>query len=541
MSAATETTIALCQLGLASAGALLLGCEAWLLRGERARAESPPVRRARRFSVALGVLGLLGALAFANFGWANRGRLLHVWDTYHYYVGAKYFPELGYLHLYECTAAAEAEAGDRRSVAFRSMRDLRTNREIETLDILIDPTPCTSHFSAARWEGFKRDVMWFRERAGDEQWRKIQRDHGYNATPVWTVTGHFLANLAPASDGFITSLLLLDPLLLLAMLFVVGRSFGWRACAVAALVLGTYLPSRFYWTGGAFLRYDWLFCMVAGVCALRRDRPFLGGGLLAYAALLRLFPAALFAGPLLAALDHFRRTRRLSLAHVHFFAGALVTVAVMVPPSLAATGDWGESFVANTVKHAATPLTNHMGLPTLLSYRPDTTARELREASPKRVWPRFREARNEARAEMRPVLLVAGLGLFALLLWVAMRKELWHAAAASLVLVPALLQLTCYYYSFIVLWALFAARRDGPGAASSAAGAALLAMCAVSIALALGLPRLVGVRLEMDEIFLMQSALALLGMGTALACSLVAPARRSRGAETAATPPPAAR
>jgi hypothetical protein len=519
---ATETTVALAQLTLALAGALLLGWEAWLLRrgGDRA---APAFHR--RAPILLGLLGALGLFAYSNFGWANRGRLLHVWDTYHYYLGAKYFPELQYLHLYECTAVAEAEAGDRGAVALRTMRDLRTNLEIETLDILIDGTPCTSRFSAERWASFQRDVMWFRAQADDDQWRRIQRDHGYNATPTWTATGHWLTNLAPASDVSITFLLLLDPLLLLAMLAILGKSFGWRACAIAALVLGTYVPSRFYWAGGAFLRHDWLFCMVAGVCALRRDRPLLGGGLLAYAALLRLFPAALFAGPLLAALDHVRRTRRLPVQHVRFFAGALVVTALALPPSLAATGDWGAGFVANTVKHAGTPFTNHMGLPTVLSYRPDETVRELRQESTKKLWPRFRAARNHALAELRPVLLVAGLALLALLLWAARKAQLWHSAAASLVLVPALLQLTCYYYCFVVLLAVFAARRDGPG---SAAGACLLAMCAASIALPLGLPQLLGTTLGTDELFVAQSALALLGFGAVLACSLTADRGRPR-------------
>ena len=39
----------------------------------------------------------------------------------------------------------------------------------------------------------------------------------------------------------------------------------YAAFAVAALVLGTHFPNRFYWTGGAFLRHDWLFFFVASI------------------------------------------------------------------------------------------------------------------------------------------------------------------------------------------------------------------------------------------------------------------------------------
>jgi hypothetical protein len=33
----------------------------------------------------------------------------HRWEQFHYFLGAKYFPELGYTRLYQCTAVAEAE------------------------------------------------------------------------------------------------------------------------------------------------------------------------------------------------------------------------------------------------------------------------------------------------------------------------------------------------------------------------------------------------------------------------------------------------
>ena len=40
--------------------------------------------------------------------------------------------------------------------------------------------------------------------------------------------------------------------------------------ALALLVFSTNFPSRFYWTGGAFLRWDWLFWMIASACLLKK-------------------------------------------------------------------------------------------------------------------------------------------------------------------------------------------------------------------------------------------------------------------------------
>ena len=68
-------------------------------------------------------------------------------------------------------------------------------------------------------------------------------------------------------------------------------AFGWRTTCVALAVFATNFPSRFYWTGGAFLRWDWLFYFVGGVCLVKKERPMLGGFFLGYST-----PAARLSG-----------------------------------------------------------------------------------------------------------------------------------------------------------------------------------------------------------------------------------------------------
>lgn len=499
------------QLVIGVAAALLLLWGVWLRR----RGKADFARRGR--DRALAALGVLGLGAFINFGWFGGGRFLHVWDTYHYYVGAKYFPEMGHLRLYACSALADAESGLRRDVEARTMTDLHTNLQVPAAGILEHPEECKAHFSEARWRSFGHDVGWFRERMPREAWYRSQRDHGYNATPVWHLLGYALSNTGDASALQIYALVLIDCALLLGMFALLWRCFSWRVAAIAAIALGTYFPARWGWNGGALLRYDWLFWMVAGLCALRRDRPMLGGAALAYSAMLRLFPAALFVGPALAALDQLRRTKRIERASLRLFAGAALAVAVAAPAALAVAGDGGAGFVANTKKHAKTPLTNHMGLPTLLSYRPSTSVESLREEVTKdELIPRFKEERLAAGRALRPVVYVVALAAL-LLLWRAAPLAPWQSAALSLILVPIFLELTCYYYVFVIALAALADRRGEPGAAlDSPVGAALLLLTAGSLLV----QAVVNPLTSTDVSYVAHSALAILGMGAIAALTV---------------------
>jgi hypothetical protein len=52
-------------------------------------------------------LGFTTALCWWNLGDFRAGGDVHVWDTYHYYMGTKYFREVAYDRLYACVALAE--------------------------------------------------------------------------------------------------------------------------------------------------------------------------------------------------------------------------------------------------------------------------------------------------------------------------------------------------------------------------------------------------------------------------------------------------
>ncbi len=120
---------------------------------------------------------------------------------------------------------------------------------------------------------------------------------------------------------------------------------------------------------------------------------------------------------------------------------------------------WAQ-FLSNTLKHAATPSANLVGLPAALSFRFSTRADLLFDAAQTDAFSAVRAARVETLRAMRPIHLVA----VATALWLVYRAlrrrtECWMAAALGLALVPIVFQLSCYYYSLLVVLALLGHER----------------------------------------------------------------------------------
>jgi hypothetical protein len=448
--------------GVAAAGTLVL-LWGYLLR----RAGRPGTHQRLRDGLLL-ALGLFAGLCWWNLFHFHFRNYIHNWDAYHYYMGAKYFRELGYTRIYMCTAVADAEDGLLSRAEKRKIRDLESNTIGGTQAILSDPARCTAYFSEARWATFTRDVAWFRSRMPFSFWEQSQRDHGYNGTPVWGILGGTLAQLGPASTTQLVLLTLIDPLLLLVMWGCVGWAFGWRVMCVALLYWGTNYPARFYWNGGAYLRQDWLAISIIGICMLRRQRMAAGGFALAAAALLRVFPALIIVGVALKALTTMWRHRTFapSPAHRRFALGCLAALVLLVPASVLVTGSrsaWS-GFIDNSRKHADTPLTNHMGLKTVVAYDHDTRARLSAplglEEDPFLVW---KEARRRVFEER--VYLFAGLvlGFLILLARAVKNEEDWVAAVLAVGLVPVATELTCYYYSVLLAFGFLWTRRESIG------------------------------------------------------------------------------
>lgn len=468
-----EALVALKAVVALAAGLLLLAGALLRRRGEGARLAGPRDR-------ALALLGALSAAAFFNFGLFHFGRFVHVWDGFHYVVGTKYFPELGYTGLYEATIAAERAAGLLPPGAVVPMRDLSTNvLSTGDADAALATWPARL---GARWEPFVTDVVWFRTRTEPDRFRRMLVDHGYNATPAWGILGSLLARTAgPATDRSVLLLALLDPLLLLGAWILLFRAFGWRAACVALVFWGTNFPGRFYWNGGSFLRMDWLALAMAGVAFLKLGRPRLAGAALASATLLRVFPGALLLGLGAAAAWRLARERRLEAVReeLRVAQGALAAALVLVPLSVLAAGGytglrpsvWSE-FAANSRKHLATPLANNVGLGTAVTWRPSTSGEALVVPDAREPWANWKHARRTALREALPLRALLAAAFLAATVFALHAKPAWAGAAAGSGLVFVLADLTCYYASVLLLLGLLSTEREEAGAVTSLLAAA---------------------------------------------------------------------
>ena len=481
----TSQRVGQLKVGIAVAGAALL---AW---GAAVRPELES-RRARRLRDALLLgLGLVAAFGWWNFSAFNHPGFAHPSDTYHYYIGSKYFPELGYQRLYLCTAVAEVESGLRAQVEGRYLRDLESNELTTSAAALEHPETCTSHFSRERWAAFRRDITWFRNRVSPRRWQATQTDHGYNATPVWTALGGWLANHVPATNPGMLALRLIDPLLLAGMWGAITLAFGWRAACVAALYWGTNYPAQYGWTGGSFLRQGWLVGSVTALCALRRGRPATAGALLALAIGLRIFPIFIALALGVKALVGMFQTRRFGLSadHRRLIAGALAAGSMLFAFSLVSGGGaraWTE-FIADSRAHLATPLRNYVGLATVVAYDPATRSALTTDPTQNDPYTAWKNARRSTAAERRWIFLALLGGYLLLLARAAAHAEDWVVGVLGVGLIMMAAELTCYYSAGLLVFGLLWPRRPSIG----------IGLCALSAA---GW-WIVGTGREYDEVF----------------------------------------
>ena len=440
---------------LALAGTLLLMLGA-ILEGLR---RSQALRRTR--DALLILLAVISCASWFNLMHFHFDGFVHDWEFFHYYLGAKYFPEIGYTHLYECTTAAELELYGHAAVDGRLIRNLATNHLESAQPVIDDPGLCIRAFTADRWSAFKHDVTYFRGRYSKEKWNDVIHDHGYNATPVWGLAGRFFASGSTATVSTIQNLALLDPILLAIMWCFALWAFGWRPTAVAMLWWGTNYPARYLWNGGAYLRMDWLALAVIGVSMVRKEKHGMGGFALTTAALLRVFPGFIVIGLICKVAWELLRTKVIRPETKRFVAGCVASLVILVPISVAVCGlDAYPAFVANSKKHLATALTNNMGWKTWVAYQESTRVSLAHEPGASDPFGRWKADRLRV-FEQRKSIFYAGLLVFlALLTWSVRKRADWLALCLGVGMIPIASELTCYYYSiFLIFGFLWLQRR----------------------------------------------------------------------------------
>lgn len=210
------------------------------------------------------------------------------WGMYHYYVGAKYFHEVGYFDLYECT-----------------ITEAIPRRDLHTYHYRVDTPDCTSTFTPERYEAFQQDI----KSSGFYQQALI--DKGYNGTPTWTAVFGGLANL-----GIITpdNAHVVDIIALVTMIFTSIYFLGWRKTAYIALMILTFYGT-IYRIWGHYAQWVWLATAIIGVILLEKKQTdnCVGAFLIGISTSLAIFPV-------------FLMLRYLSLRNLILFAVGLTTM-----------------------------------------------------------------------------------------------------------------------------------------------------------------------------------------------------------------------
>jgi hypothetical protein len=538
-----ETKIGWWKLFLSLAALLALFYEA------SREAENDPVpRRTKRRAAAL--FSFAAVICYFQFFQIGYPEFYHRWEFFHYYMGAKYFPEMGYDGLYKCTAIAESDLGFAKEVRARKLRDIgHTNLIVSTTETLAHPEACKGAFSPEKWEAFKKDVKFFREVSGSGQWwRDMQTDHGYNPPPVWGIMGYVFSWLHPAEQWYMKLLSSIDVALFAGLFGAIAWAFGWRVVCVALTFWGTQGASPFYWTGGAFLRQDWLFYAIVSACLVRRRKYFWGGFCMAYSTLLRVFPLYFFGGwVVVAAAYAWRAYRRRApgeplapgrLLHPHLkkvAAGAICAGLVLVPASVLVHGKgaW-PSFIAHIKVHKDTPVTNHMGWRTIVAHSAEGRMQVARDNKSQDAFAKWKDMRRERVRRLWPVYyggIALGVGMFAYACW--RLKNLWVVQALGCLLAVMLVELTDYYYSFFLFGALLSRGRR-PIEFALLFGS-LLSQIASVVLYRFTDDKNVGMAVVFLELALFMVAMYMRNpFGQALAATKPAPVTAPPGAETAA-------
>jgi hypothetical protein len=464
-----------------------------IMRWSSGEGLGPMFRRAALLSIVVGA-----GVTWVNFGTFHGSRAVHYWDSFHYYMGSKYFKETRYHLLYHCAAIGEVDDGRGKEFAKRQIRDLRNNKLLPAVPQLKRDEECRANFTPERWAAFRQDLRLFRSQMGSAWWKKMFKDHGYNASPVWNAAGNLFANQdwaehvpaadvtnspanlrsksaaerkkilddfnkvqVPAFKDRIANLALIDGALYIGIFLLIWWAFGLEICALAMAILAVGYPWAYFWTGGGYGRVPWLFMATAGVCFMRRGWPLLGGFAVTWSTLLRVFPGAIAAGIVLKVGWNLVKHRTVTKVHRRVIIGAVLGLAVLVPASLPSADGVGayKEFLDNSMKHKETPLTNHMGLPAMVAWGPRLIARHTKDSrltDPFKVWKEKRLSTLKDRKLLHYALLAAFL---ALILFCAWRMEDWESTAISTIMIIGIFDLTCYYYNFIILLAPVAMRR----------------------------------------------------------------------------------
>jgi hypothetical protein len=264
------------------------------------------------------ILAFFMVLAWCNFG-GLRGNfgMIHEWEQFHFYLGAKYQSEVGWFDLYKAAILADRESTHLLD-GMRETRDISTFEVVPIEKALEDAPRVRAKFTDARWNEFKAD--WTKMVATNIGWHRVLMDHGNSNSPAWALIAHPIAELIPLSFFNQTLIGLIDMILMAIMWFFIFRTFGERP-ALVALFIWASMPIVFDYLAGSFLRWDWVFCLGMAICFMKKEKWATAGGFFGFAVATKLFPLYFGVCLGLRALFVIQREKKIPVRYKRFFVG----------------------------------------------------------------------------------------------------------------------------------------------------------------------------------------------------------------------------
>jgi hypothetical protein len=408
------------------------------------------------------VLAVLSLAAHTNYlryqrGLDRRGSV----DFYVYYMGPKYFPELGYHGLYDAHTIADYEDDLRAYRPMVPVRSLVDNKLVLKEDIVERKDEIVDWFTPPRWQEFKADIGVFRaDYIFDRRDSRWAQDHGYNGAPLTTaINGTLLRQPFLSTERFVQLMSWSDLVVVIGAGAVIGYLLGAQWGLLFVIAFGANPLNDFITIGGSYLRYLHFVSLALGIVALRKGYGVTAGLLFAVATHLRIFPVLFVSALLLSDLLRPERRRLLLERRRFYLSFAAAAVLLLAGTSfLKVPGEqnvWVD-FAKNTRLHSESYAANMLGLKYPFMYSDETNFEVLARRSKPIDW----RAEMIARLSRNVVgYRLAAAALIALSIFYLRRvRDDGEALFVGLVWIYALLHVAVYDYVLMSLIPLIFAR-----------------------------------------------------------------------------------
>jgi hypothetical protein len=284
---------------------------------------------------------VLGLLALGVYLGTVHDRFMAQWradirGAYHYFLGAKYFKELGYADIYRFTLLADVETGLNR---LRNLEQIRSQENYELIPV--DEALAYARakrpqvFTDERWREFKDDWTMLSRRIDPRNWERILTDRGFNPPPFWQVFAHPPTWLIDIHSRVSYNLgRSADFLILVASIVLVAVLAGLDA----AFLVFLFIHLAWFYSGSAintYFQFIWLDAVILTMAFYRAKKMIPAGASLAAGAGVSVFPLVLSGGPIVVWLRDFVRTRKFPAGTTRFLVSFAVFSAVFLGIGLA--------------------------------------------------------------------------------------------------------------------------------------------------------------------------------------------------------------